>query len=121
MSSDNFFLLSAKTIFQSLWKIAYFPLWWYTQGFLNILKKFGKFLLMREKSLALFLWIKNIHKPMYAQTDWQGRLISLFMRLVQIIARSIIMIVYLILVLIGIFVWLASPVFVTYEIIFQTF
>ncbi len=56
---------------------------------------------------------------MYAQYDWQGTLISFFVRLVQIIFRSIFMLFWLILSLAVIIFWIILPPLVVYEIIFQ--
>jgi hypothetical protein len=45
-------------------------------------------------SLSLGVWLKNIFVPMYGQRDWESRLISVFMRSVQIVFRSL-----------GLFIW----------------
>ena len=99
--------------------IIYFPAWWYARGLFLVIDKSIAFLSYQQNALALFVWAKNIFRPMYGQYDWQGRLISFFMRLVQIIFRGIIMIfwVFLILNLIG--AWIALPILIVYEIIFQ--
>ena len=39
--------------------------------------------------LAIGVWTKNIFVPMFGMHDWQSRIISFFMRVVQIIGRSI--------------------------------
>ena len=99
--------------------IVYFPLWWYSRGLAQLVIKLKDFLLNKEKSLALLVWIKNIHKPMYGQYDWQGMLISFFMRLFQIIARGLFLLFWLVLALVIFLIWLILPIFVVYEIIFQ--
>lgn len=99
--------------------ILYFPLWWYSRGLVYLTTSLFNFLKNRERSLALFIWVKNIFKPMYAQTDWQGMLISIFMRIVEIIIRSIIMLFWIIIALAGFIIWIFMPPLVTYEIIFQ--
>jgi len=65
------------------------------------------------------VWIKNIFTPMYGQTDWQGKLISFFMRLFQIIFRGIVMTFWLFFTFTQIAAWIALPFFISYEIIFQ--
>ncbi len=85
----------------------------------DFVKGLIKFLLNRQKALALLVWIKNIHRPMYGQQDWQGVLISIFMRIVQIIFRSLLMLFYLFLSLAALALWVALPIFTLFEIIFQ--
>ena len=41
------------------------------------------------RTLAIRVWIRNIFVPMFGMYDWQSRLISFFMRVVQIIGRTI--------------------------------
>lgn len=99
--------------------VLYFPVWWYSRGLINLILSLKNFLVDKQKALALSVWIKNIFKPMYAQYDWQGMLISFFIRLTQIIFRSVFMVFWLILALAVIIFWLLLPVLVVYEIIFQ--
>jgi len=99
--------------------LVYFPAWWYSGGLIRLIKYLKNFLAEREKSLALLVWIKNIHIPMYGQYDWQGRLISFFMRLFQVIIRSIAMFAWLIFVLMIFIFWVIIPLLVLYEISFQ--
>ncbi|PIX12175.1 hypothetical protein COZ73_00770, partial [Candidatus Falkowbacteria bacterium CG_4_8_14_3_um_filter_36_11] len=75
----------------------------------------------REKSLALLIWIKNIGRPMYGQYDWQGRIISFFMRLIQIIIRSFFMLFWLALALAILGLWALLPFIVLYNIYWQLF
>lgn len=98
-----------------------FPLWWYSVGLLRMTIKLKDFIADREKSLALFIWIKNVFIPMYGQRDWQGILISLFIRFVQIIFRSIIMIFWLAVALGLFWLWVIAPIFIIYQIIWQIF
>jgi hypothetical protein len=119
MCMDNFLAYSGKILFEVIGDIFYFPFWWYTKGLYNFTKKILVFLSNKEKSSALFVWLKNIFVPMYGQSDWQGKLVSFFMRLVQIIFRTIVMIFWLIVALSCIMSWLILPLFVIYEIIFQ--
>lgn len=99
--------------------VLYFPVWWYGRGLVNLVMSIINFLADKQKFLALFVWVKNIFRPMYAQYDWQGMLISFFMRLAQIIFRSIVMLFWLIMSLVVVIFWILFPAFVIYEIIFQ--
>lgn len=119
MITNNLSLYVGKIAVDLLRDIAYFPLWWYSRGLAQLVIKLKDFLLTKEKSLALWVWIKNIHKPMYGQYDWQGMLISFLVRVVQIIVRSIFMLFWLIIALALMLIWTILPVFVVYQVIFQ--
>ncbi|MBU4375295.1 hypothetical protein KKH38_02205 [Patescibacteria group bacterium] len=119
MLSNNFVFYGTKILAELVRDIAFFPLWWYTTGLVKMIGWAKRFLSDRLKSLALLVWIKNIHRPMYGQYDWQGILISFFMRLIQIIVRSIVMLFWLVFVAAVLLFWLALPLAVVYEIVFQ--
>jgi len=119
MISNNFAIYGAKILAELVRDIIYFPLWWYSRGLIQLLKGLKNFLINREKSLALLVWIKNIHRPMYGQYDWHGMLISFFMRLIQIIVRGIAMLIYLIIAMLVFCFWLILPALTIYQIIFQ--
>ena len=81
--------VAAKHIFRGfVWDILYFPVWLVTSG--------GKRIVMNAKSwiqdyahrFALSLLAKSLLKPMFGQRDWQGRIISFFVRLVHLIILS---------------------------------
>ena len=116
---NNFILYTGKIVVELVYDILYFPAWWYSRGLKNLLFGLKNFLRNKQKALALFVWIKNIFRPMYAQYDWQGMLISFFMRLVQIIFRSLIMLFWLAVCSAVIIFWILFPALVIYEIIFQ--
>jgi len=119
MVTNNLPIFGIKVFSEIGRDILYFPLWWYSRGLVYLITSLFAFLKNREKALALGVWIKNILKPMYAQTDWQGILISIFMRIVEIIIRSIIMLFWAIVALAGFITWIFLPPLVIYEIIFQ--
>jgi len=119
MISNNSFLYIFKILAELGRDLLFFPLWWYSVGLINFIKSLLSFLNNQQKSLALFVWIKNIFKPMYGQADWQGMLISFFIRIIQIIFRSIVMLAALLIALVLLVLWLIFPPFVIYQIIFQ--
>ena len=89
--------------------IAWFPVWWYTRGLQKvILSAFGA-IRYRSQAYALKIWIRNFFAPMYGQYDWTGRLVSIFMRFVVIIGRSIAIVVEACVYLIGIVLWVLLP------------
>lgn len=69
--------------------VIFFPIWWYTKGIVYVLEKITYSARRQSALLAIDLWVKNIFVPMYGQRDWQGRIISFFIRLLQIVARSV--------------------------------
>lgn len=112
---------SANIFGDILKDILLFPVWWYSVGLFRLIIRLRDFIIDREKSLALFVWIKNIFVPMYAQRDIPGVLISIFIRIVQIIFRSIITIFWLLVILIIFWIWVIAPIFIVYQIIWQLF
>jgi len=101
--------------------VAYFPLWWYSAGLLERFKSTGEMIQGSAKSLQLMLWIKNIFTPMYGQYDWQSRLISIFMRGVQIIGRFFALMFFsaLAIVLLGLYVF--GPIVLVLVLVYHGF
>ncbi|MFA4941193.1 MAG: hypothetical protein WC582_01165 [Patescibacteria group bacterium] len=119
MIRDNLSLYGGRVALNLAKDIAYFPLWWYSEGLKQLLLKLRDFLVNKERALALFVWIKNIFRPMYSQYDWPGIIISFFVRIFQIIFRGALMIFWLVFSLVILAFWLFLPVLAIYEIIFQ--
>lgn len=119
MISNNFAVFSLKILGEIIVSIVFFPFWWYSKGLIGFLKSNIEFLLAKQKLLGLFIWVKNIFKPMYGQEDWQGKLISFFMRLIQIIVRSVVMLFYLVLSFCAILFWIFLPIIILYQIFYQ--
>lgn len=109
-------------IFTEIAKNIFFaPLWWYSVGLIRLTRRLSIFISNREKSLALFVWIKNIFTPMYGQRDFQGIIISVFIRIFQIIFRLIVITLYLSVVIAIFWLWALAPIFIIYQIIWQIF
>jgi len=119
MNSNSFIFYGLQILIELIRDVLYFPVWWYGRGLLNLIIGVMHFLSDKQKALALLVWIKNIFRPMYGQYDFAGVLISFFVRLVQIILRSLFLLFWLILCLAVILFWVLFPLFVIYEIIFQ--
>lgn len=95
------------------------PLWWYTKGLqlrfawaVNSITNYGRM-------LALGVWIKNIFVPMFGQRDWQSRLISVFMRIVNIVGRSIALFFWTVIVIFLVGVYLVLPIVATLAAIYH--
>ena len=105
-----------KLIAQFFLDIFYFPVWWYSlgakQAFLSCIGLIGD----ANANLAPGLWLKNIFVPMFGQTDWQGRITSFFMRLVNVIGRGFGLCIWIVVVWILFLIWLLLPAFVVFEI-----
>lgn len=119
MLNHNFLTYTGKIIFQIIGEILYFPIWWYSVGFVRAIKNVFRFLRAREASLGFSIWLKNIFVPMYGQRDIASRIISFVMRLVQIIFRGIALLFWLILILAALVVWLAFPILLFLGLVFQ--
>jgi hypothetical protein len=119
MMTNNFAMYSLKIVGEIVRDILMFPVWWYTRGLVGVARSLFSFLEERQRSLALLVWIKNIYRPMYGQHDWQGILISIGMRIIQIIFRSLVMLFWVLAVLFIFCFWLVFPLFLIYEIFFQ--
>lgn len=121
MFQHNFFTYSGKIFLSIIGDILYFPIWWYSVGFFRLLKNIWLFLGNQERSLGFFIWLKNIFVPMYGQRDWAGRLISFFIRLIQIIFRGLALFIWLLLSLALILVWLLIPILLALAFAWQIF
>lgn len=119
MFQHNFLTYSGKIIVSLLLEIVYFPIWWYSVGFFRLLKNVGNFLKDRENSLGFWVWAKNIFVPMYGQSDWAGRFISFFVRLVQIIFRGLALLIWSLIGLVVLILWLILPLLLLIALFFQ--
>ena len=118
MVQQNILVLALKSIIVDIIGDAlYFPIWWYTMGLKHIVMNRLKSLDSMSNQLALRLLILNIFKPMFAQSDSTGRIISFFMRIVLLIGRSIFFGIYTLLQLLIILFWVSLPVFIFYRIV----
>ena len=108
---DNmwFFILQRISL-EFFWHILFFPLWWYTYGAWRVLQSCVRFFLSGNDTLSPLLWLRNLFIPMYGLTDWQGRLISFFIRLVNVFVRGILVLGWLIVSLSLFLAWCLMPV-----------
>ncbi|RJR31332.1 hypothetical protein C4569_02720 [Candidatus Parcubacteria bacterium] len=116
----NLALSTAKyLIYDVIFDFLYWPVWWFTAGaalfWLFCFKKIKDM----QNYLGLSIWLKNLFTPMYAQFDWQGRLISFFIRLVMLIFKSFFLLIYSVIFLAIYLLWFLMPLIVVYEIIFN--
>ncbi len=116
MKSDNYFTTRFSLLAGVVGQFLYFPVWWYSTGLLRFSKRIFYFWQDQFYSLGVWVWIKNIFVPMYGQFDITGRLISFLVRLVQIVARTFILLAWLIACLILVILWIAWPLALAWAI-----
>lgn len=69
-----------------------------------------------QEFLGVHIWVANIFRPMYGQRDIASKIISFFMRIAQIILRSIVLLGFCAFYLLIFIVYLALPAVVVYMI-----
>ena len=120
MRTQNIGFIVLKTFFyDTTLDVIRFPFWWYTKGLVNVWKSFIISVANAERRVGVSIWAKNIMKPMFGQTDFWGRAISIIMRLLQILIRSIVLVVWVSLLLVKVVIWVLLPVVVTAQILYQ--
>jgi len=100
--------------------IMLFPLWWYTKGLQRYANLMWENVHMVERHLGVFIWTNNILRPMFGQYDWQGRIISFFMRLVNIIFRGGVLLIWSLLCAALFMLWIAFPLLMIWLIALQS-
>ncbi|MDD2681014.1 MAG: hypothetical protein PHE20_02810 [Patescibacteria group bacterium] len=119
MLKSHFLVLSSKILIQFIWNIIFFPIWWYSLGFLRFVSRIISFWRSEQRALGLFVWTRNLFVPMYGQHDFAGRLMSFFVRLVQILFRGLAMLFWVIVGLVLILSWLALPLAIVIATAYQ--
>jgi hypothetical protein len=93
-----------------LGSVVWFPAWWYTTGLLRVISSARRAMAYRASSYGFRIWIKNFFVPMYGQADLTGKLVSIFMRFVVLVGRSIAFVVESIIYGAGILLWMLAPI-----------
>lgn len=99
--------------------IVKFPVWWYTTGLKKAAMGCINSVKATQERWNLKVWVKNIFVPMFGEYNWQGRIISFFMRLFQIIVRSIFVAVWAVLAFIVFIAYIILPIFIISQIIYH--
>ncbi len=112
-----YLVILQRLLLEAVLDIFYFPLWWYTGGVKHAL--FWCFNLFKDgnRTLAPGLWFRNIFVPMYGQYDWQGRIISFFIRLANVIGRMMALGFWFGICITLFAVWFIFPVIIIYGLI----
>ncbi len=114
-----FVLVLQKILFEAILDVVYFPIWWYTGGIKYAAKGCAGLLADGNALFAPGLWLKNIFVPMFGQYDLQGRIISFFMRFVQIIARTVALLIWCTVCVFLFLVWIIFPIVVVYGLVYS--
>ncbi len=109
---------SVKVLIWELFKeVIYFPIWWYTQGLKRHLLFIWRSIVNLNRNLSLGLMLKNIGKPMFGQYDREGRIISFFMRLILLISRTFVFVLFSLFYFILLAAWPVLPLIVAWLIV----
>ena len=92
--------------------LLFFPIWWYSKGAVRALLFCMHLIQTGNRELAPGLWLRNIFVPMFGQRDIQGRLVSIFIRIINVIGRGIGLIFWIVMVFVLFLCWLILPLFV---------
>lgn len=99
-----------------LFDMVRWPWWWYTTGVVLAGKRFLEMVRDANNQFGVMVWIKNILVPMYGDYAWSGRLVSFFMRVVQVIGRSLLLLLWTLFAGFIFLLWLIIPLFIVYNI-----
>ncbi len=97
----------------------FFPVWWYTAGFVRALRTANGWLTQTRRMMAVGLWTKNLFVPMFAQYDVWGRVISFLVRVAMIVGRSIGLLIVVLLLGVFLLAWAFFPPFLAALIVSQ--
>ncbi|HKL17077.1 MAG TPA: hypothetical protein VJ900_01835 [Patescibacteria group bacterium] len=116
----SFLLGIFKNIFfDSMVSILYFPFWWYSTGLKKRFLGFIKGTKNQIHDLSLKIMFKYLFKPMYGETSFSGRIISFFMRLILLIWRIFLFLVFTLFRLTLLILWVAILPIVVWQLIIR--
>lgn len=115
--TENIFSKTFKTLaWDFLIEVLYFPLWWYSSGLKKTSLAIFNSIKNTNRNLALSLLLKNLFKPMYGQSDKVGRAISFFMRLILLVAKFFIFMLFVLFYFLILIFWLLAPILVVWQL-----
>lgn len=119
MTSTVFKLASIHLFRTLIADVLYFPFWWLTRGLKKAVFMGYRWMHAFAHRYALFVLAKNLFRPMFGQRDWQGRLISFFVRFFQLLFLSAIWLIWCAITLTVTLCIIALPVFIVWGILYQ--
>jgi len=112
-----YILLFQRVVIEFFLGVIYFPLWWYTAGVKKVLIGLFHWLQTANYKFAPGLWLKNLFVPMFGQTTWEGRITSVFIRFANVIVRTLLLVVWLVILILLFLCWMIVPLLITSMII----
>ncbi len=109
-----FLLVLPRLLGETFIDLFYFPIWWYTGGAYRSARWCFGLILNGNYHFAPGLWLRNLFVPMYGQYDFEGRLISFFMRLFQFFIRALVLFIWSVFCLCLFLIWLLLPILTVY-------
>ncbi len=106
-----------RTLLEFFWHILFFPIWWYSFGAFSAARVSFHVFLSGNYSLAPLLWFRNLFVPMYGLMDWQGRMISFFVRLINAIVRGVLLFGWAVCCLALFLTWFLVPIGVVFMLL----
>lgn len=103
-----------RLFIEALFHVLLLPFWWYTIGLARFAKKIFSWFRLGNEYLVPLLWWSHLFVPMFGQVDRQGRLVSFFIRLVNAIIRTCMLVVWAAALLVVFSVWILLPLVVAY-------
>ena len=97
--------------------LLYAPLWWYTGGLKRAAQFSARLVAAGNVQFAPGIWLLNIFVPMFGQYDWQGRLVSFFVRLANVIIRFTLLIIWVLFSLIVFSLWIVLPIAILFMLV----
>ncbi|MBI4414690.1 MAG: hypothetical protein HY566_00440 [Candidatus Kerfeldbacteria bacterium] len=108
MSSAALFL---RFIFLDLvLDIVRFPAWWFSRGAVKAVQWYGRTLEDALDRLALKVLAQNLGRPMFGDYTREGRIISFFMRIIQLVISTILFAGWWVILTVVLIVYLLLPI-----------
>ena len=101
--------VTSRLVREEFFAFVMYPVWWYTEGTQRVARWMMDGLVYRARKYAIGLWLQNLTVPMYGEYSLWGRVVSLVMRLVVIVARCIALFVEALIYMVCFALWLLWP------------
>ena len=95
------------------------PVWWYTTGLMHFAKGLWNEARDFARILSLKILLRHLFTPMFGDYSKSGRVISFFVRFVQLMVYGTVMLLWVIALTVLLVLWLVIPVIVVYQFIAQ--
>lgn len=109
-------IIVQRVLVSFVFECFYFPIWWYTRGALLMFQAGRRLARAGSELLSPAVWWRYLFVPMYGQYNWQGRIISFLVRLVQGIVRGLFFLAWFAMIVLITGLWFVVP-FILVQII----